>query len=355
MRAAADHGSKDLMTKNVLICSYLEPELIDRIRAVDPRLNVYFQPDLLPKPRYLADHVGTPLTRSAEDQDRWEALLRSADILFDFDYTDIDKMPERAISARWLQASSAGIGQLVKRRRLDRMNLIFTTASGVHARPLAEFVLMIMLQQTKRAALARQQQQQKLWQRFATSELVDKTLAIVGYGNIGKEITRLARPFGMRIVGSKRNIDAVSAAELGLDALYSSGQLHEMLAEADFVCLITPHTPDTEGLINDAAFAATKPGAILINIARGAVLDEAALVRALDAGRLSHAALDVAAVEPLPADSPLWGHPGITIYPHSASTGEHENRRLVDLFCENLRRYLSHQPLLNQLDVERMY
>lgn len=339
----------------VLICSYLEPELIARISAVDERLDVQYHPELLPQPRYLADHVGAPLKRSAADQARWEALLQQADVLFDFDYTAIGQLPERAPSARWLQATSAGIGQLVKREQLDRMNAVFTTASGVHARPLAEFVMMILLEQTKRAALARQQQQERLWKRFATGELAGKTLAIVGYGNIGQEVARLARPFGMRVTGSKRRTEGFDAGELGLDALYSSQQLHEMLAEADFVCLITPHTPDTEGLMNDAALAATKRGATLINIARGVVVDEPALVRALDSGQLAHAALDVAAREPLPADSPLWAHPNITIYPHSASTGEHENERIVDLFCENLRRYLANEPLLNQLDVERMY
>lgn len=339
----------------VLICSYLEPELIARISAVDERLDVQYHPELLPQPRYLADHVGAPLKRSAADQARWEALLQQADVLFDFDYTAIGQLPERAPSARWLQATSAGIGQLVKREQLDRMNAVFTTASGVHARPLAEFVMMILLEQTKRAALARQQQQERLWKRFATGELAGKTLAIVGYGNIGQEVARLARPFGMRVTGSKRRTEGFDAGELGLDALYSSQQLHEMLAEADFVCLITPHTPDTEGLMNDAALAATKRGATLINIARGVVVDESALVRALDSGQLAHAALDVAAREPLPADSPLWAHPNITIYPHSASTGEHENERIVDLFCENLRRYLANEPLLNQLDVERMY
>ncbi len=339
----------------VLICSYLEPELIARISAVDERLDVQYYPELLPRPRYPADHVGAPLQRSAADQERWEALLRQADVLFDFDYTAIGQLPERAPTARWLQATSAGIGQLVKRERLDRMNAVFTTASGVHARPLAEFVMMILLEQTKRAALARQQQQERLWKRFATGELAGKTLAIVGYGNIGKEVARLARPFGMRITGSKRRTEGFSASELGLDTLYSSQQLHEMLGEADFVCLITPHTPDTEGLMNDEAFAATKRGSTLINIARGVVVNESALVRALDSGQLAHAALDVASTEPLPAESPLWAHPNITIYPHSASTGEHENERIVNLFCENLRRHLANEPLLNQLDVERMY
>ncbi len=339
----------------VLICSYLEPELVERVRAVDPRLHVNYRPDLLPQPRYLADHVGAPLVRSPSDQAAWDVLLAGAEVLFDFDYTDMTGWVAKAPRVRWLQASSAGIGQLVKRRRFDETGIVFTTASGVHARPLAEFVTMVMLEHVKRAGLAREQQAKRSWQRFTTGELCGKTLAIVGFGRIGTEVAGLARAFGMRVIASKRDVGGLDAAALGLAALYGSDGLHDLLAGADYVCLITPHTPETEGLMDEAAFAAMKPGAVLINIARGAVVHEPALLAALNAGRLAHAALDVAAVEPLPADSPLWAHPNVTIYPHSASTGEHENERLVQLFCDNLRRYLAGEPLLNRLDTERMY
>lgn len=342
------------MTK-VLICSYLEPEYIEQIRAVDPALEVVYHPELLPKPRYTADHVGHPLQRTPEEQARWEALLAEAEILFDFDYTATKELPERAPKVRWIQATSAGIGQFIKRNNYARMNAVFTTASGVHARPLAEFVLMVMLEHTKQAGLARQQQQQHLWKRFATEELTHKTLAIVGFGRIGKEVARLAKAFDVRVFASKRHAEGQSAADFGIDALFAWDQLHSMLSQADFVCLITPHTPETEGLINQAAFAAMKPGAMLINIARGVVVDEAALLEALNSGHLAHAALDVAAFEPLPPESPLWDHAKVTIYPHSASTSAFENSRIIELFCDNLRRYLKGEPLRNQLDIERMY
>jgi phosphoglycerate dehydrogenase-like enzyme len=343
------------MTINVLICSYLEPELVERIRQVDSRLNVQFHPELLPAPRYPTDHIGAKLERSPAEQARWEDLLGQAEVLFDFDYTGLDRLPERAPQVKWIQASSAGIGTLVRRRNLDRMDAVFTTASGVHARPLAEFVLLAMLQQVKKAALARQQQAERRWEPFLTDELGGKTLAIVGYGRIGTEVATLARTFGLRIIASKRHTDGVDAAELGLDALYPSERLHELLAEADFTCLITPQTPETEGMLDAAAFAAMKPAAMLINIGRGAAVIEEELLAALDSGRLAHAALDVTAVEPLPVDSPLWGHPQVTLYPHSATNSARENERLTDLFCENLRRYLAGGQLLNILDVEQMY
>lgn len=340
---------------NVLICSYLEPELVERVRAVHPSLKVEYHPELLPRPRYTADHVGARLERAPADQARWEALLAEAEILFDFDHTGVRELPERAPRVRWVQATSAGIGQFVRRNGYDRMDARFTTASGVHARPLAEYVLMSMLEVVKRASLAADQQREHRWRRFSTDELSGKTLAIVGLGRIGREVARLARAFDLRITATKRHTDGQTADALGVDRLYSWTDLHALLADADFVCLACPHTPETENLIDEAAINAMKPGATLINIARGGVVNEPALVRALGSGRVGHAALDVAAVEPLPADSPLWDLPNVRIYPHSASTNDRENERLVDLFCENLRRYLRDQPLLNTLDVERMY
>ncbi len=340
---------------NVLICSYLEPELIEKIRAVDTRLQVEYHPELLPKPRYQADHVGEKLERTVQDQTRWLELLGKAEILFDFDYTGIPELPERAPNVRWIQATSAGIGQFVARQNYARMNAVFTTSSGVHARPLAEYAIMSMLEVVKQRELARTQQLEHRWQRFSTVELSKKTLAIVGLGKIGLEVARLARAFDMHVIASKRHVESISASSLGIDALYPWTDLHAMLAQADFVCLATPHTPETENLMNQAAFNALKPGAVLINIARGAVVVESAMIAALGSGKLAHAALDVVATEPLPVDSPLWDMPNVSIYHHSASTNDLENQRIVDLFCQNLGRYLEQQPLLNTLNIQQMY
>ncbi len=340
---------------NVLICSYLEPELVAQIRAADARLNVEYHPDLLPKPRYQADHVGMPLERSNTDQARWLALLKRAEILFDFDYTGIKELPERAPNVRWIQATSAGIGQFIHRQNYARMNAVFTTSSGVHARPLAEYTIMAMLEVVKQRDLARTQQLEHRWQRFSTVELSGKTLAIVGLGKIGLEVAKLAKAFDMHVIASKRHVEGLDTSSLGIDALYSWTDLHTMLAQADFVCLATPHTPETENLIDETAFRAIKPGATLINIARGAVVVEAAMIAALESGRLAHAALDVVAHEPLPPESPLWDMPNVSIYHHSASTNDRENQRIVELFCQNLKRYLEQKPLLNTLNIAQMY
>ncbi len=340
---------------NVLISSYLEPELVEKIRAVDPRISVLYHPELLPAPRYKADHVGHKLERSLEDQARWESLLMRAEVLFDFDYTGAAHLPERAPKVRWVQASSAGIGQFVKRQNYARMNAVFTTSSGVHARPLAEFVIMSMLEVVKKRDLAREQQKDRVWARFSTDELSGKTLAIVGLGKIGLEVARLAHALEVRVIATKRNLEGVTPLSLGVDALFAWTDLHAMLGQADFACLATPHTRETEGMMDQTAFDAMKPGAVLINVARGAVVDEAAMIRALQSGQLGYAALDVVATEPLPPESPLWDMGNVSIYHHSASTNDRENERIVDLFCQNLRRYLAGEPLINQLDIERMY
>jgi glyoxylate/hydroxypyruvate reductase len=340
---------------NVLICSYLEPELVEHIRALDQQLNVEYHPDLLPKPRYQADHVGEKLERTPEQHARWLELLGQAEVLFDFDYTATKVLPERAPNVRWIQASSAGIGQFVHRLGYARMNAVFTTSSGVHARPLAEYTIMSMLEVVKQRDLARQKQVEHHWQRFSTIELSGKTLAIVGLGKIGLEVAKLAKPFDMIVIASKRNTENQTASSFGIDALYNMTDLHDMLSRADFICLAVPHTPETENLIDQAAFNAMKSGAVLINIARGAVVVESAMIAALELGKLAHAALDVVATEPLPADSPLWDMPNVSIYHHSASTNDRENIRIVELFCQNLKLYLNREPLLNTLDIKQMY
>ena len=343
------------MPIEILLCSYLEPSLVERIRRVGPEVRVHYRPDLIPKPRYDADHVGMPMERSLEQREVWQGLMGRAEVLFDFDYTDIEGMKEHALNVRWLQASSAGIGQFVRRHQLERLPAVLTTAAGVHARPLAEFVMWGILTFVKNYPLARAQQQKHHWQRFHNDDLEDKTLAIVGLGSIGREVAKAARGFGMRVLATKRSVAGAVPEDLGVDALYPLADLHTMLGESDVVVLIAPHTPETENLIDRAAFSAMKPGALLINIGRGALVEEEALLEALRTGRLAGAVLDVAPVEPLPPEHPLWDMDNVFIFPHSASTSKNENRRLTELFTENLRRYLDGRPLKNVFDPERMY
>lgn len=338
----------------LLVGSPLDAALVERIRAVDPRLDVTFRPDLLGTPRYEADHH-PPANRDAAQEAEFRALLAETEILFDFDTATAPELAQIAPRLRWIQASSAGVGQAVVRYGLDHTDIIVTTASGVHAVPLAEFVLLAMLMFTKRYGLLAELKAARRFERFSSGQLPGKTLAIVGPGRVGREIARLARPFGVRVTALGRT--PRSPAELGVERVYTRPDLHAMLAEADFVVLIAPHTPETEGMIGAGEIAAMKRGAVLINIARGQLLDEDALLVALREGHLAGAALDVFREEPLPADSPFWELPNVIVNSHSASTSDGEDERIVDIFCENLRHYLAGQPerMGNILDKGRMY
>jgi phosphoglycerate dehydrogenase-like enzyme len=340
-------------TLKVLIASYLEPELVEQIRQEAPEVEVLYRPDLLGKPRYTADHNADP-KRTPEQEAEWLSLLAEADILFDFDYTHLDDLPERAPKVQWIQATSAGIGQFVKRMRYaERTNWIFTTASGVHARPLAEFVVLALLSFAKDFEYLQREKAGHHWARYCGAELAGKTIAIIGLGKIGREIARLAKAFDMRVVGNRRTTTHSNLPNV--DELYPADDLGPLLAQADYLVLSCPHTPDTDGLIGVKEVAQLPKGAVVINIARGAVINQPALTEALRSGHLRGAALDVFAAEPLPPDDPLWDMPNVLISPHSASTADSENAKITRLFIDNLKRYLSGSPMLNVLDVERYY
>ncbi len=345
----------------VFIASPLEPEHVDRIRAVDPiRITVLYEPDLLPPTRYIADHKGhEDFRRTPEQESRWLGALRRADILWDFPAAqpEASDIRDLAPKLKWIQATSSGVGRRVRALRLHDSDVVVTTAGGVHAEPLTEFVVMAMLIHVKNYSRSREQQAAHLWMRYCGDELADKTLAIVGAGRVGRQVAAAGRFFGMRVVAMVAKIRPDQAKSLGLDAVYSREHLSEMLSEADVLVLSVPHTPQTENMIDARAFQALKPGAVFINIARGQVVDESALIESLRAGRIAFAALDVAAVEPLPSVSPLWDMPNVLISPHSASTAGSENRKITDIFCHNLRCYLDGRAaeMRNVLDKVKMY
>jgi phosphoglycerate dehydrogenase-like enzyme len=324
---------------------------------VDERVNVIYETDLLRPPRYPADHKGRPVERAPDQEHRWRELLGDADILFDFDQTHLDDLPELARNVKWIQATSAGIGQFVKQMGYDtRMpNTIFTTARGVHAQPLTEFCLMAMMMFNKGLLRMVREQSRKHWERYAGTDLAGRTLVVIGVGAIGREVARLGKALGMTVIGVKRHVRGIDAGSLHLDELHSPAALHEVLERAEYLVLIMPHTGDTEKMIGATELNMLPKGAILINIGRGALVDEPALIEALRCDHLGGAALDVFAEEPLPQDSPLWEMSNVLVSPHSGSTSDRENARLTDLFCKNLRRYLAAEPLLNVLDTERLY
>jgi phosphoglycerate dehydrogenase-like enzyme len=344
----------------VFITSPLEQEQVDRIRAAARgRVEIVHEPDLHPKLRYVGDHNGVAdFKRSAEQEARWRAHLARATILWDFPEKSADGGGVSAApNVRWVQTTSAGVGQMVAKLGLADSDLVVTTARGVHAEALAEFVFLALLMQAKELPRLQRDQKAHRWERYCCGELSGKTLAIIGAGRIGAQTARVAKAFNMRVIGTLANPSPARAAELGLDSVHGQAELMQVLARADAVVLSTPHTPATEKMIDATAIAAMKPGVTLINIARGIVVDEAAMIDALRRRHIGFAALDVATIEPLPADSPLWDMDNVLISPHSASTAPSENGKIADIFIHNLECWLSgrRQDMRNILDKKRMY
>jgi glyoxylate/hydroxypyruvate reductase A len=338
----------------VLIGVDLASEYVNQIWAVDPRIEVLYDPDLVGRQRFACDHHG-PVERTPEQEARWLDLLARCEVLLGLGSCQHEGLLDLAPRLKWIQSTSAGVGQRAKKLGLTESGVLVTTASGIHATALAEFVLMAMLWFVKDGLYLAEEKKRKRWQRYTGGELRGQTVAVVGLGSIGQDVARLGRCLGMRVIGTKRNTVSVSPGGVGVEALYPRSELQTMLGKADFVVLSTPHTPETEGLIGEAEVKAMKPGGVLINIARGAVVDGEAMVRGLQSGHLGGAVLDVAAVEPLPASSPLWEMDNVLICPHSGSNVDSENRELTRLFCDNLRLYLAGEPLKNVLDERLLY
>jgi phosphoglycerate dehydrogenase-like enzyme len=338
----------------VVITSPLEPELVETIRSTDDRLEVVHEAELLGSTRYASDHP-LPTLDAPAARERWEVLLDEAEVLFDFGPLELAPSLADRPRLRWIQATSAGVGRLAERAGLTKSGVAVTTASGVHARPLAEFALLAMLMFGKDVLRLGREQRAHSWQRYAGEEVAGKTVCVVGLGKIGREVARLASALDARVVGTVREVGGRRPEHLFVELVEPTERLDELLPEADVLVLTVPHTPLTHRLIDARRLALLKPGAILVNVARGDVVDEAALIEALSSGRLRGAALDVFEQEPLPVENPLWDLPNVFVSPHSASTVAAENGRIVELFRENLRRYLDGRPLLNLLDNELLY
>lgn len=280
-----------------------------------------------------------------------DLLLADAEVIFGLDLPS--DLARRAAGLRWVQVISAGIDHLI-RKDILASEVTITNIKGMSATPIAEFVIAVALAFVKRLPYCGELQRQKRWQAFPTASLQSKTIGIVGLGNIGREVARLSRAFGMTVIATSRTAGRTGAVS-DVDRMLPKGQLPQLLAESDFVVLSLPLTEETKGLVGEKEFRAMKPTAYLINVARGGIVDEAALVRALEQGWIAGAGLDVFAVEPLPADSRLWELPNVVLSPHVSGGIEDEFELATDLFIDNLKRYLKGDRLHNVVDKEQGY
>jgi phosphoglycerate dehydrogenase-like enzyme len=269
-----------------------------------------------------------------------EAVCFSSDLFQRNLYLEIMAQLPNLAAMRWFHAFVAGLDHPIFRSMAER-GVVVTNSAGYNAVPIAQYVLAMMLRHAKRIPEWEAAQREKAWRRVDSDELTGRTVALIGVGNIGREVARLARPFDMRVIGVRRS----QSPERDVDLLLPPQRLHEALGEADYVIIAAPLTAQTAGMIDAAAFAATKPGAYLINVARGPIVAEAALIDALREGRLGGAALDVFEREPLPQDSPLWEMGNVIVTPHNAGASPRTLERGARQFIENLRRFATGEPL----------
>ncbi len=280
-----------------------------------------------------------------------DGLLAEAEVIYGFGLPK--DITFRAPKLKWAQMVSAGVERFLD-DEFRQSPAIMTNVSGIHAIPIGEVVLQFMLMFVKKAPLCFQMKQDKRWEPFAPAVLHSKTVGIVGLGSIGREVARLAKAFGMRVIATRRSARKAKHTR-DVDLLYPPNQLSQLLSDSDFVVLSVPLTSETYRLIGEQQLRSMKPTAYLINIARGDVIDEAALIRALEEHWIAGAGLDVFATEPLPADSRLWELPNLIFSPHVSGGMEKYIEHATQVFCENLRRYLKGRRLLNVVDKEKGY
>ncbi|MBV9611131.1 MAG: D-2-hydroxyacid dehydrogenase [Acidobacteriaceae bacterium] len=256
---------------------------------------------------------------------------------------------------KWVHSLSAGVEQLLF-PELVESPVVVTNARGVFKRPLAEFVIAAMLYFYKRIRRLVESQKAHRWDDFMVDWTRGKTMGVLGYGEIGRECAILAKGLGVNIFATRRNPE-LSANDPILDRIFPSSDLHEMLRQVDVVLAAAPLTPETHHMIGEPEFRVMKPSAIVMNVGRGPVIDEAALVRALQQKQIAGAALDVFEVEPLPENHPFWDMDNVLISPHC--TDRTHDPDWLDLsaqcFVENFRRYTNGQPLENVVDKKAGY
>ncbi len=280
-----------------------------------------------------------------------DTILAKADIVFGF--VPPKDIIRRAPNLKWFQATSAGVDRLAG-TEVWNSKAIITGVSGIHATAISEFTLGSMLMLVKGAMDGFRNQQEHSWRRYGASLLAGKTLGVVGLGNIGRETARLAKAFHMEVVATRRSTRRTGRAR-NVDVLLPPSELKQLLGMSDYVVLCTPLTPETRNLIGAEELAAMKPSSYLINISRGGVVDEDALITALKGKKIAGAALDVTVREPLPPESPLWDLDNVILSPHISGGMEDYMLRATDIFCENLVRYRSGRKLINLVDRKRGY
>jgi glyoxylate/hydroxypyruvate reductase len=352
------------VTLTVTVCAPLSldprPVLSGLVADLYEDVEICYPADLLPGQRFTADHRGQDgFVRSDAEQERWQDLLSRTDVALGIpgdSSAGLEELFSLAPRLRWVQGTAAGTGEQLAGAAIDADLLgkvAVTSAAGLHAGPLAEFALFGLLALAKDVDRLLELNSRREWvDRWPMRQLATSTVAVVGLGGVGREVARLLGALGTTVYGvhraGPRPVDGVSL-DISID------QLDDVLPRCDAVVLALPGTAETREFFGAERLGLLPEHAVVVNVGRGSVIETAALVAALDAGCLRGAALDVTDVEPLPQDSPLWGRRNVILSPHTAALTVDEDDRIVELFGKNLRRFLTGEPLLNLVEVNRGY
>ncbi len=264
-------------------------------------------------------------------------------------------VPESTPNLRWIHSQAAGIDYVDRAPGLLDAGVVITSSSGVHARPLGETVVGAIIALAKGFPQAVRRQGRHEWLRYTPEDVAGKLVTIIGAGKIGTAIAEWCHVMGMRVIGVRRTAPAEGSDIGPFGRVVGQDGLAEALSVSDYVVLCAPRTPETVGMIGVSEFASMKEGARFINVARGDLVDEGSLITALESGRVGGAYLDVFATEPLPDESPLWDMENVLITGHSGAGSADRDEQVVEIFLENLGRYLGGRPLVNVYEHGRGY
>jgi phosphoglycerate dehydrogenase-like enzyme len=337
---------------HILVATWpLAESQLERIRAVSPRVVLDYAPDI----------GRAEISARLASDPSIEVLLTTA-------------LPDPwglGGCLRWAQLCSAGVDLEQDNPLWHDPNVVVTTASGIHGPAMSQWALAMILHHALRLGQMLRFKETRRWEMRFDQELngdvvIGRVLGLVGYGSIGRECARLGRGLGMRVLATRRSspdqqyqsnrfVPAAVGQRAAFDDQVALVSLDRLMEESDYVVITAPLTAETHGLIGARQLASLRPTAFLINISRGAIVDEAALIDALRTGRLAGAALDAFGTEPLPADSPLFDLPNVVLSPHVSGNFRDYWDLVVEVFCTNLSRYLAGEPLLNVVDRQRGY
>jgi len=352
---------------NVLVVSKmaLSHDYLEDIAAADARISVkdgteQFIAELQRKGRkgrlmnMLLEEVGREYNRQAPGaQEDLDAMLAQAEVIFGA-LLFPENLLARAPKLKWIHIGTVGINVYLSTGIFDG-NVTVTNSKGSTAIPIAEHAIAFMFMLARNAPRLLDNKQNRRWEQFVTRELSDKTVGIIGLGAIGGEVARLAKGIGMKVLATRKSAAKRESGIFGVDELYPSSDLLQMLTESDFVVVAAALTEETERMIGERELRAMKPTAYVINVARGQIIDQAALIKALKEGGIAGAGLDVFESEPLPPDNELWELPNVILSSHSSAWTDRRSQRVVGLFGENLRRYLAGEQPLNVIDRQKGY